>query len=121
MLRWHARRRLLHVKRGNMKELAVRVLHALAVSVPMAAPALAQPVAQGPGYCPPMWGNWGWMGFGSLWMIVFIGVLIALIVFATRSFGSSGSPASALDVLKERYARGEIDQAEFERRKKDIA
>lgn len=99
----------------------MRSLHALAASVLTAAPALAQPVPQGPGYCPPMWGTWGWMGLGPLPMIVFIGGLIALIAFAVRWFSQGGSRASALDILKERYARGEIDQAEFERRKKDIA
>lgn len=99
----------------------MRFLHALAASVLTATPALAQPVTQGPGYCPPMWDNWGWMGLGPLPMIVFIGGLIALIVFAVRWFGQGGSRASALDILKERYARGEIDQTEFERRKRDIA
>ena len=99
----------------------MRFVHALAGSVLTAAPALAQPVTQGPGYCPPMWGNWGWMGMGPLPMIVFIGGLIALIVLAARRFGQGSSRASALDILKERYARGEIDQTEFERRKRDIA
>jgi putative membrane protein len=96
-------------------------LRAVAASVLVAAPALAQPVTQGRGYCPPMWGNWGWMGMGPLPMIVFVGGLIALIVFAVRWSSQGGPRTSALDILKERYARGEIDQAEFERRKKDIA
>lgn len=99
----------------------MRFLRAPMASVLIATPALAQPVTQGPGYCPQMWGNWGWMGLGPLPMIVVIGALIALVVFAVRSLGPGGSRVSALDVLKERYARGEIDQAEFERRKKDIA
>ena len=70
--------------------------------------------------------SWGWMMiFGSLMMILFWGGLIALVVVAVRAFsgagqstGSADSPTStdntALNILKERYARGEISKAEFE-------
>lgn len=65
------------------------------------------------------------MIFGSLMMILFWGGLIALVVVAVRAFsgsgqstGSAGLPTStdntALNILKERYARGEISKAEFE-------
>ncbi len=57
-------------------------------------------------------------------MIAFWGGIIVLIVLAVRWLGSSPSrhdrPAgrpSALEILEERYARGEIDHEEFERRK----
>jgi len=86
----------------------------------VAAPAWAQPVTQAPGYCGPMWGNWGWMMMGPLPMIIFLGVLIALIVFAIRWFSQSTSRASALDVLNERYARGEIDKADYDQKKQDL-
>lgn len=79
-----------------------------------------------------MWGHigdygwgWGWggMGFG---MLLFWGLLIAAIVLLAK--GSWGSSAcgkrerekSALDILKERYARGEIEREEFEQKKKDL-
>jgi putative membrane protein len=58
------------------------------------------------------------MGF---MMILFWVVVIAIIAFAVRSTNRprGDAPAhGALDVLEERYARGEIDDDEFQRRKK---
>jgi putative membrane protein len=64
--------------------------------------------------------SWG-MGFGWLAGLV---VLIFLIWAFTKAFNSRNNKESefksALDILKERYARGEIDKEEFEQRKKDI-
>jgi putative membrane protein len=86
-------------------------------------PALA--VAGGPDdYHGPgmMWG-YGWPGmiFGPIMMIVFLGVLVALVVLAVRWIGGSGlggagapSRNAALDILKERLARGKIDAQEFD-------
>ena len=76
-----------------------------------------------------MWGDgWGWghMFFGSFMMLLFWGGLIILIVFAVRSMGT-GSPRGgdgpapgnrALDILEERYARGEIEKEEYEERRR---
>ncbi|HEX6113884.1 MAG TPA: SHOCT domain-containing protein, partial [Geminicoccaceae bacterium] len=66
---------------------------------------------------------------GSLMMILFWGGLILLIVLAVRYFGhgSAGSGGSAsggrtpLQILEERFARGEIDKAEFEERKRAVS
>ncbi len=67
--------------------------------------------------------GWG-MGFGWLAGIIFLVVLIWLIVKVTNQThaGSSNQSVknSALDILKERYARGEIGKEEFEGKKKDI-
>ena len=61
----------------------------------------------------------------SLMMILFVAVVVVLVVLAIRWLGSSGHgaaqhtlpPAKApLDILKERFARGEIDKEEFEER-----
>lgn len=61
--------------------------------------------------------SWG-MGFG--WLIG-LAVLVLLIWTVTRSVNSGNSVPeerkSALDILKERYARGEINKEEFEDRK----
>ena len=66
-----------------------------------------------------MWrGGHGMIG-GGLMMLVFWGVIIALIVVAVRWFADKdkASGSSALSILEERFARGEIDEDEFKRRK----
>ncbi len=68
----------------------------------------------------------GWMpmmGFGMLFMALFWVVLIVGVVLLVRWFlGSSGFTRgeSALEILKKRYARGEIDHQEFEEKKRDL-
>ena len=78
-----------------------------------------------------MWHMWEipagmgwWMGFGGLWMVLFWGGVIALIVWVIKKITEkSDSPPghSPLDVAKERYARGEITREQFEQIKKDLA
>ena len=75
------------------------------------------------GYGGHMWGdNYGWsmMGFGT--MFIFWILVIVLIVLAVRwamdRDGSRNSGNNALDILKERLARGEIEPAEYEERRK---
>jgi len=43
--------------------------------------------------------------------------VIALVVWAIRGFRPSDKPGSALSILQERFARGEIDGQEYEQRK----
>lgn len=88
--------------------------------------ALAQQ-AQGTSYGPHMW-NGGWHGwfFGPIMMIMFLAVAVVVIVLMVRWLGGPGhgntlhSPLgkTALDILKERFARGEIDKEEFEERRR---
>ena len=52
------------------------------------------------------------------WALVIVGI-VALVKWAIRGRGSAGG-GSALDILKERYARGEISQQEFEEKKRAI-
>ncbi len=69
-----------------------------------------------------MMGSFGWgMGlgwFGMLSGLVFwVLLLVGAVILVTRLFPSSGTTATgnvALEALRLRYARGEIDQAEFE-------
>ncbi|PWS36028.1 hypothetical protein DFH01_19110 [Falsiroseomonas bella] len=70
--------------------------------------------------------GWGHMAAGGLVMLLFWGGLIALVVLLVRAFSGGGTRdanarppgASALDVLEERFARGEIDQQEFAERRR---
>jgi len=73
------------------------------------------------------WGmmNWGWGGmiFQTLFWLVIVGLIIwgvKVIVGQSGNRNSSTSADSALDILKNRYARGEIDREEFEQKKKDL-
>lgn len=70
------------------------------------------------------WGAESMMGFlgGGIMMISFWVLLIALIVWIARGTGGrdSHSGSNALEILKERYAKGEIERKEFEEKKKDI-
>ena len=81
--------------------------------------------AQGPNS--PM-GNWNPMmrygyGGGFMWLIVLVlvGVVIYFLLQVTKSKGSDSSIIETpIDILKKRYAKGEIDKEEFERKKKDL-
>jgi putative membrane protein len=78
---------------------------------------------------PDMMGGWGMGLFGGIFMIVFWILIIVGLVFLIRwliqatgkkeNVGSRGS--RAMEILKERYARGEIDKAQFEAMKRDLA
>ena len=63
------------------------------------------------------WGNWLAM---SLMMLVFWGAVIWLVVTLVRGSNRGGTstaaPRSAEDLLAERFARGEIDEAEYQER-----
>ncbi len=71
---------------------------------------------------PWMMGGYGWGWFMPIVMVVFWGLVIWGIVALVRglSTGSSAQSDSALDILKKRYARGEINKQEYEEKKKDL-
>jgi len=68
------------------------------------------------------WGGYApghWMFFGPVMLIIFAILCIAVMFFMMRGGAVHGDRgARALEILKERYARGEIDQAEFEERRR---
>ena len=75
--------------------------------------------------CP--WFGGGW----SPWFIlmplsVFVLMLVAMLIFCRHGgmcrgpWGGRDSTPSALDILKQRYAKGEISKEDFERMKRDI-
>ena len=78
--------------------------------------------------CPFSMGGYGMGWFGGIFMLVFWILIIVGIVFLIRWLihSSKGqavgtqSGARAMDILKERYARGEINKEEFEEKKKDL-
>jgi len=61
-----------------------------------------------------------WMVFGGVWMLVFWGVIIALVVWGIKKLTAGGRSGSStterrdpLDIAEQRYARGEIPEEEF--------
>jgi putative membrane protein len=79
------------------------------------------------------WFGWGFGGFGGGWimfliMILFLGLVIwGIIPLVRRTDGSSccgpvsQHSDSALEILKSRYAKGEIGKDEFEEKKKTLS
>jgi putative membrane protein len=74
----------------------------------------------------PMWG-WGW-GIGMMgMMLLFWGVVIFAGVTGIRWFVNQTKQTkqprtdSAMEILRERFARGEIEKDEFEAKKKELS
>ena len=92
--------------------------------LPLAGIGLAQWRNYDQGYSPGMWG-WRMMGFMSPFMMIvlwiFIIVVIVLMVRWIKSSSDHVQGESALDILKKRYAKGEISREEFETMKKDVS
>ena len=67
---------------------------------------------------------WGGMWMGWLFWIVILGLItwgvVSLIKSASRPSGGGSNGETPLEILKKRYARGEISREEFERMKKDL-
>ena len=73
------------------------------------------------------YGMAGGFGFGGIfmilwWVLIIVGVVALVRWLATSSGGGgrSGGDSKALDLLMQRYARGEIDEQEFQKRKRDL-
>ncbi len=89
------------------------------------APWAQGPMGQGPNDWPwgmhYMWGMWG-VGMGLV-MLVFWGLIIAALVLGVRwlaTQGRSRKVESPLDILKRRYARGEVSKEQFEAMKQAL-
>lgn len=89
---------------------------------------LASPVAQGGPYDwgwgthPMMWGAWG---FGMMimmflfWVLIIVAVVVGIRWLLSQGKGSRSD--SALEILRQRYARGEINKEEFDSKRKDLS
>lgn len=77
-----------------------------------------------------MWGyysSWGGSLIMILSMVVWVALLAALIVLVVRRLGPQSSarmdstqPRSAIEILEQRYARGEIDETTFKRMRDEL-
>ncbi len=105
----------------------MRLINALVIAVLATALMTAPSVAQTYGDHPHI-GDWGWGGtiFGLIMSIVFLAVAVAAVVLLVRWLGGPGhggalhSPPgkTPLDILEERFAKGEIDKEEFEEQRR---
>ncbi len=78
---------------------------------------------------PGMMGPWGMGWFGVIFVIFIVLLVIAAVIFLLPRLKqnykidgveTSSGKSNALEILKERYASGEIDKKEFEEKKKDL-
>lgn len=72
-----------------------------------------------------MMGDFGWWGFGPVMMFLFWGLFIVGLVALVRWLAAGSSPwrtdkNRVADIVRERYARGEIDRQEYEQKMKDL-
>ena len=110
-----------------MKRRLMALETGLAMGLLSASFAYGQGYGSGPGmmggYGPEGWG-WGIGMIGMLlwWVLVILGiVLLARWIFgASHGHGGRAAAGRALEILKQRYARGEIDKKEFEEKKRDL-
>ncbi len=82
------------------------------------------------GYGPwGMMGGWGYGGYGAfnmlLWPIILIAIIVGVVWFVRKDSATDGQTPptrrpSGLDVLEERYARGEIGRDEYLEKKRDL-
>jgi len=79
------------------------------------------------GFSRGMGGMWGFGAFGMVFMVLFWGALIFLVVWGITRFatGHATSPSETsytpLEILKKRFASGEITEAEYEKMSKKIS
>jgi putative membrane protein len=67
--------------------------------------------------------GWGWIGLGLVhmllfWVLVILGI-VALVRWLTGGAGP-GAGGRALEILKERYAKGELTREQYEQMRKEL-
>lgn len=76
------------------------------------------------------WGNmmypgsghmfWNFGFFGIFFMILFWAAVIFLVYWVVKKATENQKPSKPIDILKERYAKGEITKSEYEKKKNEI-
>ena len=104
-----------------MKKTTFIILTAMQFVLPVLALAHGDEYGRWPG----MMGWWHGMGWPMMifmflfWCLVIAGIIVLIRwLFLKGGLGTHQSSESALDILKKRYARGEIEKEEFEEKKK---
>ena len=65
--------------------------------------------------------GWGWLGLGLVHMVVFWAIVILVFAGLVRWLtGKSSREADAMEILKARYAKGDLTREQFERMKHDL-
>ncbi len=71
-----------------------------------------------------MWGGGAHWIIGPIMMVLFVAAIVAVVVLIVRWLGGGAGGTrgskSALDIIEERFARGEIDKEEFEQRRQAL-
>ncbi len=105
-----------------MNRIVVRSLAAAALAA--AGTTLAYAQGYGPGMMGGYGGGWGFGAIGMVlwWILIILGIVLLARWLLSGSPGRGGHAPTghALEVLKERYARGEVDKQEYEQKKRDL-
>jgi uncharacterized membrane protein len=118
-------------------------LHLGLLELASVSPALAADQATPQSYPWPWWGELHWHGFAWIFPLACFAMMIVVLLFMIRRGGMgcmshgrstdkyasrdvtkrswNGQSASAVEILNERYARGEIDRQEYDEKKSAIA
>ena len=67
------------------------------------------------------YGPFGWLMMMVLWGVIIGAAILAVRWLTSQDDGRGPGHRSALELLKERYASGEIDREEFEAMKRDLS